>query len=301
MKPGLEERNAESLTLARQYERVGKGVEVRDQAVRRAYAERVEEMHSRRALRERGELGEVALVRGVVRAWRTSDDEGRRMTTSTEDSSGGDRRLDPLPTCEPRREQKERIRAVEIEPLGKARARGREAEGGRDVHAVRNDVDLIARETRDRRELVGALVGDSDVADARVGARDELPRIARMTFGGRSLASQTSASVSARSLCMVSTLCATTRSAFTKIGRSRRTSFSTRASCASVRSPRASERKSRRTAGWRESASGTRRRRTPCGARPRPATIVTRAPASFRARACAPMTCSTPPRMEGAV
>src|SRR2546426_1060794 len=82
------------------------------------------------------------------------------------------------------REQKERIRAVEIEPLGETRARGREAERGRDVHAVRNDVDLVTRETRDRRELVGALVGDSDVADARVGARDEVPRIARMTFGG---------------------------------------------------------------------------------------------------------------------
>ena len=33
-------------------------------------------------------------------------------------------------------------------------------------------------------ERESALVGDSDVADARMGARDELPRIARMTFGG---------------------------------------------------------------------------------------------------------------------
>ena len=149
MKGSLEERNAEALALARQHEHVGEGIEVRDQAVWRADAERMEQMHARCAPGQRGELGEVAVVGGVVRAGRAGDDEGRRAAAPPKGDRCGDRHLDPLATCEPRRQHEERVRAVEIEPRREARARGREAERRCDIHAVRHDVDLAAREARD--------------------------------------------------------------------------------------------------------------------------------------------------------
>src|SRR3972149_4221494 len=109
------------------------------------------------------------------------------------------------------------------------------------------------------------------------------------TRPGGSAARVCKASTSARDLCIVRTLCTTTRSARATCGRRARVRRWTRAACSAVTDPRASDLRSRSTAGWGDETSGTRARRTPRGAaRPRAAITVTSPPASRRRAAVEP-------------
>ena len=120
----------------------------------------------------------------MVRARRAGHDEGRVAAPLAERSRCRDRRLDALAARQASREHEERVGAIEVQALGEARALCREAQRSRDVDAVRDDADPLARETGELRELPRALLGDRDVAHAGKGAREEVPRLAGMALRG---------------------------------------------------------------------------------------------------------------------
>ena len=165
MKGGLEQRDAESLALARQHERVRKRVEIGNDPVWGFHPERIQEVDARDPLRKGFELGEVADVRRVVRSRWSRHDQHRGATPSAERRRRGHGGLDALAPREPGRQHEQRVGAVEVEALGHARAGRRHSERG-----------------GEGGELIRALVGHGDVANARMRARDEAPRIAWVAF-----------------------------------------------------------------------------------------------------------------------
>ena len=182
MEGGFEQRDTEALALARQHERIGERVEVGDDAIRRLHPERVKEMDALDSLRESCELREVEHVRRVVRPRRAGHDEHRRPASSPQGRRRGDGGLDALPTRQPSRQHEQGIGAVQVETLGDAGPGGRHPERGGDVDAVRYHGDGFAFEARQGGELVRALVGDRDIANARVRAGDQSPRVAGMAL-----------------------------------------------------------------------------------------------------------------------
>src|SRR5207248_10491575 len=68
---------------------------------------------------------------------------------------------------QPCRQHEQGIGAIKVETLGHAGAGGRHPERGGDVDAVRYHGDGFAFEARQGGELVRALVGDRDIANAR--------------------------------------------------------------------------------------------------------------------------------------
>src|SRR5436189_150925 len=118
-----------------------------DGAVFDLQAERCEQVHALDPLRASGELHQICLVRGVVRPGRPGDDEHRGAATATEDRGRVDRRLDPFAPRESHRKKEERVRVEQAQPLREAEAGRSEAQDVADIDAVRDDLEVVSRET----------------------------------------------------------------------------------------------------------------------------------------------------------
>ena len=103
-------------------------------------------------------------------------DEHRGMTAATEDRGRVDRRFDALAPREPHREEEQRVRVEEPKALGEPHPGRCDAEHLTDVDAVGHDLDVIAREPGELRQLLRSLLGHRDVADTRDRTSDEVPR-----------------------------------------------------------------------------------------------------------------------------